>query len=211
MFKLKSLILIFSFFFSFSFIFFVSLGLAETASQLAQEALFLKQNGQLDQAIEEFKKAIAIDGNYADAHYNLGMIYHMKAAQENNISTRDLNTNFPTQSYKKKWENIEKLDLAINEFNEVLRLEPNAADAHLKLGLLYDNKGDIDNAMIEYRKTVDLDPTGPDGLDARNNIALILFYVQGNKEDAIKELEALIEINPNHFAKENLKIMKNQE
>lgn len=210
MFRMKSLILGLVCFFSFSLIFFVSLGSAETASQLAQKGLSLKQRGQLDQAIEEFKKAIAIDRDYADAHYNLGMTYHMKAAQKNNINVENLDTNFPGQDYRSKWKDVKELNLAINEFKEVLRLQPNAADAHFKLGLLYDNKGDIAKAMAEYREAVRLDPNGPDGLDSRSNIALILFYVQGKKDDAIKELEALLKISPNHFAKENLKIMKKQ-
>ena len=193
---------------SVSFIFFVSLSLAETASQHAQKGLSLTKRGQLDQAIEEFKKAIAIDRKYANAHYNLGMVYHLKAAQKNNINTRELDTTFPTQTYRTKWTNVEELNLAINEFKEVLRLQPNAADAHFKLGLLYDNKGDITNAMTEYREAIRIDPKGPDGLDSRNNIALILFYVQGKRDEAIKELETVLKINPNHPAEKNIKKIK---
>ena len=190
------------------FIFFVSLSLAETANEYAQKGLSLTNRGQLDQAIAEFKKAIAIDRNHADAHYNFVMVYHFKAAQNNKINTRDLSATFPTQTYRTKWTKVEELDLAINEFKEVLRLQPNAADAHFKIGLLYDNKADITNAMREYREAIRLDPKGLDGQDSRGNIALILFYVQGKKDEAIKELDVLLKINPNHPAKENLKIMK---
>lgn len=171
----------------------------------------LSRSGNLDQAIEEFKKAIDIDPNYGDAHYNLGYSYHLKAGQKNKTDP-DLKTNkdIPTQIYIKKWEfGREELKLAIKEFKEVIRLEPNAADAHLKLGVVYDNHGDYEDAISEYHKTISMDPRGLDGLDARANLALIYYYVQEKRDEAIKELEAVLKVNPNHpTAKQLLKIIK---
>ncbi|MBN1550991.1 tetratricopeptide repeat protein [bacterium] len=195
--------------FIFSSICFVSLSLAETPGQSAfNKGTLLMGQGKIDEAIAEFKKAIAIDQDHVDAHYNLGMAYHLKAAQKNNINIREIGSTFPKQTYRTKWTDVDELNLAIIEFKEVLRLQPNAADAHFKLGLLYDNKNDIQNALQEYREAIKLDPRGLDGQDSRANIALILFHVQGKKDEAIKELEALLEINPNHPSKENLKLMK---
>jgi tetratricopeptide (TPR) repeat protein len=177
-----------------------------TAIQDAQKGISLMKRGNIDQAITQFKQAISKDQNFVDAHYNLGMLYHLKAAEKNQVNPKDIQGAIPIQSYKKKWKaGLEELRLAETEFKEVIRLQPSAADAHFKLGLIYDNMGDTENAIREYRDAMKLDPRGPDGLDARNNYALILHFVKGNSKEAIKELQTVLSINPNHFAKENIK------
>ena len=37
---------------------------------------FLSKNGQRDKAIESYKRAIELDPNYAEGHYNLGLAYY---------------------------------------------------------------------------------------------------------------------------------------
>ena len=158
----------------------------------------LHRSGKLHQAVEEYKKAISIDPNYADAHYNLGMVYHHQGGQKNKIHRKNIEKDFPTQTYIKKWKfGREELKLAIKEFKEVIRLQPNAADAHFKLGLVYDNHGDYADAISEYQKTISMDPRGLDGLDARANLALIYYFVQEKRDEGIKEAEAVLKVNPN--------------
>lgn len=180
---------------------------AAAAVQHAQRGMSLMKSGSIEQAIAEFKQATSIDPNFGDAHYNLGMLYHLKAAGENHVDPKDIQGAIPIQSYKKKWTSgLEDLRSAANEFKEAIRLQPSAADAHFKLGLIYDNMGETDKAIAEYREAMKLDPKGPDGLDARNNYALILHFVQGRTNQAIDELQAVLAANPNHqYAKENIK------
>lgn len=168
------------------------------------------RRGEIDKAIVELKKAIEIDPDYADAHYNLGFLYHYKAAQKNNTKPGLTFTDVAGQTYIKKWKfGHEELDLAIKELKEVVRLQPNAADAHFKLGLVYDNKGDYEKAIFEYQKAISFDPTGLDGQDARTNISLIYYFVQERRNDAIKELKEVLKINPNHrIAKKTLKLFQ---
>ena len=157
------------------------------------------QRGDIDKAIVELKKAIAIDTDYADAHYNLGFMYHLKAAQKNNTKPEISFTNVAGQNYIIRWKfGLAELDLAIKEFKEVVRLQPRAADAHFKLGLVYDNNGEYEEAISEYQKAIKLDPTGLDGLDARTNVALIYYFVQERRGEAIKELKAVLIIKPDH-------------
>ena len=175
------------------------------ALEHAQRGWTLYERGEYDKAIAEYKKAIEIDNDYADAHYILGYIYHLQAAHKNEVMPRKLNTDFPVQNYKSKWEyGLEELDLAMREFKEVIRIEPDAADAHFKLGVVYDNKGEYEKAISEYYKTIELDPQGPDGLDARGNLALIYYAVYGKEDEAIRILEELLKIDPNHPARGNL-------
>ena len=83
-----------------------------------------------DEAAEYYKKAIAINPNYADAYANLGVNYMQQ----------------------------EKFDEAISNLKEAIKIDPMNAGAHFNLGLVYDKKGKIDEAIFEYEKTIDIDP-----------------------------------------------------
>ena len=170
----------------------------------------LRERGDLDGAIAEYKKAIAIDPDYGDAHYSLGYAYHLKAAQMNPVTPRQLDEAHPVQTYVRKWERgIREMELAIAEFKKVVQLEPKAPDAHFKLALVYDNKGDYKEACDEYRRVIELDPRGLDGQDARANLALIQFAIYEKRDDAVNLLQAVLKINPNHSsAKRNLQLME---
>lgn len=87
--------------------------------------------GNIEKAIIYFKKALDINQNYANAHYNLGKMYHIKAAIANNLNPDQPSSSAsPKLNYKSKWEKgIAELDTAIKKFKEVIRLQPNAADA----------------------------------------------------------------------------------
>src|SRR5713226_2462256 len=52
-----------------------------------------------------------------------------------------------------------KLDEAMAEYREALRLDPNLSGAHVDIGLALAEKGNLDGAMAEYREALRLDPT----------------------------------------------------
>ncbi|MGB9596924.1 MAG: tetratricopeptide repeat protein, partial [Candidatus Poribacteria bacterium] len=89
-----------------------------------------QNQGQIDKAIEQFKKAIEIDPDSMLAHSNLAYIYEGQG----------------------------KLDEAIAEFKELLRIKPDFPQIHVGLGLLYDAQGKVDDAIVEMNKAIQLDP-----------------------------------------------------
>jgi tetratricopeptide (TPR) repeat protein len=86
--------------------------------------------GMWDEAITEYKKAIALNPNYADAHNILGLAYANKGMR----------------------------DEAIAEFKKAIALNPNDAEAHNNLGVAYGNKGMLDEAITEFKKAIALNP-----------------------------------------------------
>ena len=58
-------------------------------------------------------------------------------------------------------------DRAIADYTEVLRLNPNYADAYYNRGDAYDDKGDYARARADWEKALQLDPNDA---DARNNL-----------------------------------------
>jgi tetratricopeptide (TPR) repeat protein len=62
-------------------------------------------------------------------------------------------------------------DLAIKDFNEAIRLEPNYANAFNNRGVAYRNRGDLDRAVADYDQAI---PIKPDYFAAFYNRGLAL-------------------------------------
>jgi tetratricopeptide (TPR) repeat protein len=82
-----------------------------------------QNEGNLDKAIEEYKKAIELNPNYLQAHMNLGAVYIQQ----------------------------KKYDQAIEEFNTVVKLNYYYGTAHYNLGYVYLLKGEKEKAQEEMK------------------------------------------------------------
>jgi tetratricopeptide (TPR) repeat protein len=90
--------------------------------------------GRIDEAVEDYRRAIALYPMYSKGHYNLGLAYYEKG--------------FP--------------DLAIEEYQTSLRQDPRNINAHLNLGVAYAKKGLTDKAQKEYQIVEKSDPGNPE-------------------------------------------------
>jgi spermidine synthase/Tfp pilus assembly protein PilF len=85
-----------------------------------------------------------------------------------------------------------RLDEAIEEFRNVLRLDPDSAETHWNLGRALASRGQIPAAVAELRRSVELDPNqGPPHYDLASTL-LDLDQVDG----AIDEFRAAIRLMP---------------
>jgi tetratricopeptide (TPR) repeat protein len=144
-------------------------------SEIGIKALTAKQ---YDEAITEFKKAIKINPNYADAHNYLGLAYSKKGM----------------------------LDKAISEYKKAIKIKPDYALAHLNLGVVYDNKGMVDEAISEYKIAISINPDfaeykiaisiNPDFAFAPYALGLA-FGKKDMIDEKISEYKKAIKINPN--------------
>lgn len=88
------------------------------------------RDGEPRKAIAFFQEAVRGDPNLADAHMNLGVLYHEAGDYE----------------------------AAISEFQAAIRADPAYALAHLNLGNSYRKLGRFDQAEEAYRKALKFDP-----------------------------------------------------
>lgn len=130
-------------------------------------AAYHDDKGLLDEAITYYKKALAIEPNYAGAHNDLGDALRDKGLLESAIMEYQTALRLKP-AYPKTHNNLgivysmqDRFDEAIREFELALRLKPDYADAHNNLGNVYYKKGRLDDAMEEYRIALKLKPDDP--------------------------------------------------
>ncbi len=68
------------------------------------------------------------------------------------------------------WFKLYRLDEAYNNFNRAVELEPNQAEAHKGLAMVYDQLGDLEKAAREYSLYLQLKPNAEDAAKIRQNL-----------------------------------------
>jgi tetratricopeptide (TPR) repeat protein len=94
----------------------------------------LQEQGELDEAIAHYERAIAFKPGYAEAHNNLG----------NGLKQQG------------------KLGEATAHYQLAIALKPDYAEAHNNLGIALKEQGELDEAMVHYQRAVALKPGSVD-------------------------------------------------
>lgn len=122
-----------------------------------------------------------------------------------------------------------KLDQALEEYNQVLALDPHHVKARSNLGLIYDRKGNYKRAIQEYKKALEVDPENVQvhfnlgaaywgwgmynqaeeeferalELDPENAEAHynlgVTYYKKGLYDQAVDEMKKALQLNPSHY------------
>ncbi len=95
-----------------------------------QLALFLSEQGYLDESIQKFKDALSLDENHTKARIKLGYAYCLDG----------------------------QYDRAIDLFEELVRTNITYPDIFCTLGILYDLKGDQRRGLTHLRRALQLNP-----------------------------------------------------
>jgi len=122
------------------------------------------KTGRIRDAVVEAQTILKRDPNNLEAHKLLGRIYLR--------SLGDAQAGGGTASSSGS-DNI--LKLAIEQYEEILKLEPDSVENHLLLGRLYRLNNDLLKAENEFKTAVKLDPTSEDAATT-----LALLYTEEN-------------------------------
>ena len=109
---------------------FDSLAQPAEASDHYQRGLQLLERQLWDPSIVEFREALKLDPELANAHTAIGIAYS----------------------------NQDDLDLALEAFSDALEITPESADARFNLGLALRNAGRLDEGLAEIKAAVSRDP-----------------------------------------------------
>jgi len=154
--------------------------------------------GRLDEAVREFKTALALKADDADAHINLGKVYkdlgrleeavlEYKAAITVNPNHADAHINLGVV-----YQNLGHLKEAIEEYQRALTLKPDDADAQNNLGLIYLEQGKLQEALKAFEEAVKLKPDNTDVLD---NLGVV-YQKLGYLNEAIHEYRTALTLKP---------------
>jgi tetratricopeptide (TPR) repeat protein len=159
--------------------------------------LFLAAPRRLfDQAVEAYTKAIELRPFYADAHVGLGdaksaqgdidgaVGAYQKALAFNSLNPR-VHMSLGKIYYMEKGLYYE----AVGAFERALELDPNAVEARMGLGEVYEDKGLYKEAIEEYRRVIELEPRHT---NAMYNLAVA--YEKVDPREAIVQWERYITV-----------------
>ena len=165
-----------------------------------------REMNYFDEAIEEFKKTLALNPKYPRAHYNLGLSYLLK---NNTLALKEAAIQFKAELAINPQEFLAVYNLglvyvvdrqyeqAAGLLEKAARLRPRNADVYLFLGNAYHGLGQFDKAVDCFRKCIDLNPE----LDKTSSFAAEVHFMLGKSlvaigrpEDGEKELQAAREL-----------------
>jgi tetratricopeptide (TPR) repeat protein len=162
--------------------------------------LVLAKRDALEEAIDQFRRAVDVDPAFVEAYTNLGnflaqrgfrdeAIVHLQHALQ--IEPTFVNAH---NTLGNILADIGALDEAIQHFRKALQTNPQSAMTHYNLGRTLAKHGDAEEAIVQYRQSLEIDPGD---VDVHNNLGLLLFS-QGNIDQAILQFREAIRVNPNY-------------
>jgi tetratricopeptide (TPR) repeat protein len=134
-------------------------------------AYVLESNGYYSRAVDEYKKAIAINPNLAFLHMSLGVNYRKLGETATDTLTSQ-----------------NMIDAALNEFAIAAGLNPTDPNPYLSIAQTYANQGDFFAAELNAQKALSLDKTNPLIYGKLG----VIYYHAKNYETAIKVLKCAV-------------------
>ena len=155
--------------------------------------------GSLDKSADSFKKALAIQPNYLEAQYNLGVIQGKLCQIDSSIkSYKKLIEIKPTHIDARNnlgnalIQNL-KFDEAIIHLKYAISVNPKFAEAHNNLGLAYLEINQVNKAIKNFEQAIKLNPNY---IRAYINLGLVLKDI-GQIDASVNCYKKLLNINSN--------------
>jgi tetratricopeptide (TPR) repeat protein len=162
--------------------------------------LALLQKGQMDEAVEHFQKALALQPGFGDAHNNLGLILFQRGQVDEAIDhfqkALAIHPENAPAHYNLGNALLHKgqLDGAGAQFKKAIEFDPAYGEAHNNLGNVLLDEGKVDEAIIHFQKALELQP---DYGEAHNNLAIARLR-KGQGDEAIAQFRAALRVQPGY-------------
>ncbi|MBV8278300.1 MAG: tetratricopeptide repeat protein [Verrucomicrobia bacterium] len=154
----------------------------------------------MDEAVAQYQRALEINPNDAEAHYNLGLVLFRNGQLDKAIAQYqkglEINPNY-VQAHNNLGNALfqkGQLDEAVAQFQKALEINLNYAEAHNNLGIALFQKGQLDEAVAQFQKALEINFNYA---EAHSNLGLVLFR-KGQLDEAIAQYQKALEIDPNY-------------
>lgn len=147
--------------------------------------------GEFESSIKDFQKALEIDPGFTEARNNLGTIYQemdrldeaeaefRKAILDSAYVSREL----PFYNLARLYFTQEKYDLAFENIQSALQIQPRFALAHNIKGLILEKRNNLSEAIVSFEQAVKIVPD-----DLMFNLNLGEAYFQNRQWDNARQI-----------------------
>ena len=169
-----------------------------TAAALCIEAAELAGQERLDEAAERYRQASQIEPDFAEAHYNLGVVlqWQGKAIDAAGAFRRAINLKpdyFEAHTnLGAALETLGRPEDAISAYRQALTVNPSHARAHSNLGSALQKLKRPDEAIAALEKALAVEPQFPEALNNMGNALSDL----GRFDDAIDHFRRALSLMP---------------
>ena len=156
-------------------------------------------NGQFEGAIQMFETATKLKSDYAEAHFNLGVVlkelgrFHLAIKSYKKAIT--IVPNYPDahNNLGTVYKELGDAKAAIESYEWALAYKPEYIQAMVNIGAIYSDY-DQKTAIKYYKKAISINP---DYAEPHFALGSVLRHL-GEKNDSIKSYEKALAINPEH-------------
>ncbi|KAL5230436.1 hypothetical protein ABZP36_029212 [Zizania latifolia] len=158
----------------------------------------VKIEGDINQGVAYYKKALFYNWHYADAMYNLGVAYGEMLNFEMAIVFYELALHFNPRCAEACnnlgviYKDRDNLDKAVECYQMALSIKPNFSQSLNNLGVVYTVQGKMDAAASMIEKAIIANPTYA---EAYNNLG-VLYRDAGSITLAVQAYERCLQIDP---------------
>ncbi len=168
------------------------------AAALFGRAMDAHRAGRLPEAVESYRRALALAPRAIEAQFNLGMA--LAALNQLDDAAAAFRAALAIQpgavavlvNLGRVLEQQQKLEGAIDCYRRALAIEPKAAPVHIDLGMALEQQRRFVDAIDSYHRAIALDPTL---VAAFNNLGSVLRD-QGRLEEAIAAYREAVRLDP---------------
>jgi tetratricopeptide (TPR) repeat protein len=170
-----------------------------SAGNLNNEGNRLLGEGKVREAAEAYRKAVQLDPNNAQWHYNLSLALAKLGDKEGEKGALEkalkLDPNLATAHNDLGFVYLSegKMNEAEREFRAALEIDPRFAEAQNNLGVVYNQQGKDSEASTLFRQATESDPTYT---RAFVNLGLLMAR-QGNFPAAKEQIQQALKVSPN--------------
>jgi TolB-like protein/DNA-binding winged helix-turn-helix (wHTH) protein/Flp pilus assembly protein TadD len=148
----------------------------------------------------EFKRAIALNPNYATAHQWYGQFLRLMGREKEAIAEGEKSLNLDPLSLIINVEAglpyfyLDRYDEALRHYRKALEMEPNFALAHHDIGWVFEAQGKYPEAIEEFERAVQISDVA-----ALWSALGHAYGMAGRKQDATRVLRRLEELSKKHY------------
>ncbi|MFI5253300.1 MAG: peptidylprolyl isomerase [Bacteroidota bacterium] len=176
---------------------------AELCKEYYDKALAYKHQGDLDNAIEYFAKALFYNPNDTTTLYNMGYAYRDKNKYDKAMECYQKVIDIAPDNASAYFDmglahgHEKEYDKAIECYEKALRIKPNYAEAYFNIGNMHHARKEYDQAVICYRKATEIKPEYAEAsANMSADLENVLQDMYEKRKEEIRAQHILISLKP---------------